>query len=104
MLRCSDKTFYTGVTNNLERRLKEHKVGYDKNSYTYYRRPVELVYYEMFSNYLLAIEWETRIKKWSSKKKAALINSDWKSLRIESECRNSTSHKLYARPEFNKIK
>lgn len=69
ILFCVDGTYYTGVTNNLDRRLREHETGYNKDSYTYGRRPVQLVYYEMFNNYLQAIDWETRIKKWSSKKK-----------------------------------
>ena len=39
-----------------------------------------LVYCELFTDYNLAIEWEIRIKKWSSKKKQALIDSDWEAL------------------------
>lgn len=102
MLSCADGTYYTGITNNLERRLKEHETGYTKDSYTYSRRPVKLVYYEMFNNYLLAIDWETKLKKWSSKKKKALVNSDWRRLKKESECKNSTSHKLYIKLKFDK--
>jgi len=102
MLSCADGTYYTGIRNNLERRLKEHETGYNKDSYTYGRRPVELVYCEMFNNYLVAINCETKIKKWSGKKKTALVNLDWKRLRVESECKNSTSHKLYIKPEFDK--
>jgi putative endonuclease len=102
ILFCADGTYYTGVTNNLDRRLRQHETGYNKDSYTYNRRPVQLVYYEMFNNYLQAIDWETRIKKWSSKKKEALANSDWNRLRKESECKNSTSHKQYIKPEFDK--
>jgi len=57
------------------------------------RRPVTIVYAEGFSDYNLAIEWETRIKKWSKKKKEALINSKWEELKKLSECKNETSHK-----------
>lgn len=102
MLFCADGTYYTGVTNDLERRLREHETGYNKDSYTYSRRPFKLVYYEMFNNYLHAIDWETKIKKWSHKKKEALANSDWKRLEKESECKNSTSHKMLSKPEFGK--
>jgi len=84
ILKCSDNTFYTGITNNMDLRLTQHNKGRNCNSYTYSRRPVELKYCELFTNFNLAIEWETRIKKWSSKKKIALINSDWKSLIEES--------------------
>jgi putative endonuclease len=77
ILLCSDKTFYTGITNNLERRLAEHQKGIKKDSYTHSRRPVELVFYETYQDVMLAISWEKRIKKWSHKKKQALIDGDW---------------------------
>lgn len=92
ILKCKDGTYYTGVTNNIEKRLIQHNEGIDEESYTFSRRPVQLAYCELFTNYNLAIEWETRIKKWSSKKKEALINSDWKKLVEESKCKNETSH------------
>jgi putative endonuclease len=80
ILSCSDNTFYTGITNNLERRLAEHQHGTLENSYTYSRRPVELKFYEEYQDVLLAIAWEKRIKKWSHKKKQALIDGDWDKL------------------------
>ena len=92
ILKCDDNTYYTGITNNVEKRLLEHNEGINKESYTFGRRPVSLEYCEIFNNYNLAIEWETRIKKWSSKKKLALINSDWKKLIVESKCKNDTTH------------
>ena len=48
ILKCSDDSFYTGITNNIERRINEHNSGYNEESYTYSRLPVELVYYEEF--------------------------------------------------------
>ena len=95
ILKCSDGTYYTGVTNNVEKRVTEHNIGNDKESYTYSRRPVELAFCELFTDYNLAIEWETRIKKWSVKKKEALIYSDWKKLVEEARCKNETSHEIY---------
>ncbi len=80
ILKCKDDTYYTGVTNNLEKRLKEHNLGISKESYTFSRRPVELMWHEAFTNFHLAFEWETRIKKWSKKKKEALINNDYDAL------------------------
>jgi putative endonuclease len=80
ILKCSDNTFYTGVTNDMDRRLKEHHSGIHKDSYTYSRRPITLVYHERFSDPALAIKWEKRIKKWSQKKKKALIDGDWDKL------------------------
>lgn len=93
ILLCSDNTFYTGVTNNPELRLIQHNNGEDTNAYTYLRRPVQMVYCKMFNDYVLAIEWETRIKKWSKAKKQALIDSNWEELKKHAECNNGTSHK-----------
>jgi putative endonuclease len=93
ILECSDNTYYTGVSNNSERRIDEHNSGINKTSYTFSRRPVKLVYCERFVDYNLAINWEKRIKNWSKKKKEALIRENWDQLKIESECKNETSHK-----------
>jgi len=93
ILICSDKTYYTGVTNNPEKRLIQHNTGEDKDSYTFSRRPVRMIYCEKFSDYNLAISWEKKIKKWSKKKKEALINENWDQLKIEAECKNNSSHK-----------
>ncbi|WP_363317954.1 GIY-YIG nuclease family protein [uncultured Algibacter sp.] len=42
ILLCADNTYYTGMTNDLERRINQHKSGYKKDSYTESRRPIEL--------------------------------------------------------------
>ena len=80
ILLCADGSYYTGVTSNLEKRLVEHKSSKNKGSYVSKRLPVILVYYEHFMDINQAIEWEKRIKKWSQKKKKALINQDWEKL------------------------
>ena len=85
ILLCSDKTYYTGVTNNLERRITEHQNGISEQSYTYSRRPVELLYQEMFTDFNLAFDWETKIKKWSKAKKEALIRGDFDLLKTISK-------------------
>jgi putative endonuclease len=77
ILECSDKSFYVGVTENLERRLLEHNAGINSNSYTYARRPVILAYQTYFTDFNLAFAWETRIKKWSRAKKQALIDGNF---------------------------
>lgn len=74
ILKCNDDSLYVGVTNNLDKRLVEHNIGINKDAYTYSRRPVELIFHEMFTDFNLAFEWETKIKKWSRAKKIALIN------------------------------
>jgi putative endonuclease len=53
------------MTNNLERRLDEHKLGYDPLCYTYSRRPVELQYSELHKMVNDAITREEQIKRWS---------------------------------------
>lgn len=92
ILLCADGTYFTGVTNNLERRLNDHEVGRDNDSYTYSRRPVQLVFYEVYDSPALAIAWEKRIKKWSKAKKEALINENWEKLKELSVCRNDTRY------------
>lgn len=49
ILLCSDNSYYTGITNDLERRMYEHQHGMDPGSYTGKRRPVKLVFQEMFT-------------------------------------------------------
>ena len=97
IVKCKDGTYYTGITNDLEKRLIQHNEGINEGAYTHSRRPVTVVFYELFTDYNLAIEWETLIKKWSVKKKEALINSDWEKLVKESICKNETSHKNASR-------
>lgn len=80
ILKCSDESYYTGVTSNLEKRLLEHNVGKFQGGYTFYRRPVELVFYCEFTNIEIAFEVEKQIKKWSRAKKEALINDDYEKL------------------------
>jgi len=93
MLRCNDKSIYTGITSELDKRIIEHSEGKHKNSYTYKRRPVTLVYYQEFTNPEQAIEFEKKIKKWSRTKKEALVNNDFDKLQGVSECRNATHYK-----------
>ncbi|HQF42521.1 MAG TPA: GIY-YIG nuclease family protein [Ignavibacteriaceae bacterium] len=75
ILECSDSSFYTGVTNNVEKRLNEHQSGIIKG-YTSKRLPVKLVFSERFADVNQAIRFEKQVKGWSRKKKLALINGD----------------------------
>ena len=74
ILECADGTYYTGITNNIERRLNEHQSGCNPGSYTFPRRPVEMVFYAEFTDFFAAIDKEKQIKRWSSAKKKALID------------------------------
>jgi len=80
ILKCSDNTYYTGVTSNLTNRIFKHDSGYYPECYTYARRPLELVFHCEFTDINLAIDKEKQIKKWSKAKKEALINGDFGSL------------------------
>ena len=76
VLKCSDSTYYTGVTNNIDLRLKQHQEGIDPKCYTFFRRPVEVVYFSIFNDINQAIAVEKQIKSWSRKKKEALIKGE----------------------------
>ncbi|ASV30625.1 GIY-YIG nuclease family protein [Maribacter cobaltidurans] len=80
ILKCSDSTLYTGVTNDLDKRVIQHQNGFRKDSYTYLRRPVKLVWQIQCENPSEAIKIEKQIKGWSHRKKQALINENWSDL------------------------
>ena len=80
ILKCSDNTYYTGVTSKLTQRLFQHETGFYPDCYTAERRPVSLVFYAEFTDINFAIEKEKQIKKWSKAKKEALINGDYDDL------------------------
>ena len=74
IVKCSDETLYTGWTNNLKKRLEAHNSGKGAK-YTKTRRPVTLMYYEMFATKEEAMKREYAIKQLSRQKKLALIRS-----------------------------
>jgi len=77
-----DTVFYTGVTNDLARRVIEHKHG-KAGGFTSRYRVFKLVFYEMYNDINLAINREKQIKGGSRQKKIDLINSmnpDWQAL------------------------
>ena len=80
ILKCNDNSYYTGFTNNLDRRFTEHLSGKNKDCYTYDKRPVELVWFETFNDVVNAIAIEKQIKGWSRRKKEALITENWEKL------------------------
>ena len=83
MSSTSNYTIYTGVTNNLVRRVYEHRTGADPDGFTTKYAVKKLVYYESTHDVLSAIERENQIKSWSRKKKNTLIagiNPAWRDL------------------------
>jgi putative endonuclease len=79
IVKCSDESYYTGVTSNLEQRINEHNYGIFKG-YTSKRLPVTLVFSNRFSDVREAIRAEKQIKGWSRAKKEALIEGDFEKL------------------------
>ena len=80
IVECSDGLYYTGITNDLERRLVEHNAGTNKEAFTFKRRPVVLKWHEQFVDPSQAIKIEKQIKGWSRKKKTAIIEERWNDL------------------------
>jgi len=73
ILCCKDGTLYTGSTTDICRRLKEHNSS-KGGSYTRIRHPVKLIHKEIYLNRSDAQSRETQIKRWTKKKKLALVS------------------------------
>ena len=69
VVRCSDDTLYTGITTNLARRLNEHNTSKRGAKYTKTRRPINLVYYELYQSRSSAQKAEYEFKKLTRKQK-----------------------------------
>jgi predicted GIY-YIG superfamily endonuclease len=80
ILRCADDTFYIGHTENLASREQTHNDGKGAK-YTAARRPVRMVYAEEHYSGRSAIARERQLKRWSHKKKEALVLGDREALR-----------------------
>ena len=79
------RTLYIGVTNDLQRRLYEHRVGIG-SEFTRKYHVHQLIYYESTNSVWAAIEREKELKSWRRSRKIALIeqkNTDWKDLAAE---------------------
>ncbi len=82
IMASSSGTLYTGMTNDIERRVWEHKEGFNKG-FTKKYKCNRLVYYEETDDVCWAIEREKQVKKWNRKKKEELIktlNPAWEDL------------------------
>lgn len=82
LLRCSDGSYYTGHTDNLEKRISQHQDGAIPGCYTFGKRPLTLVWNQDFPSRIEALESEMQIKRWSRAKKEALIAGDWARLKM----------------------
>lgn len=86
ILECSDGSFYAGSTIDLEQRILEHNSGIGSN-YTEKKRPVKLIYHEEYDTIEEAYLREKQIQKWSRKKKLALMNGEFQTLKELSKSR-----------------
>ena len=75
IIKCKDGSFYTGYTDNLEKRFAKHKSGKGAK-YTKSHPPKKIVFSEKFDNKILAQKKEREIKNWSRKEKLNFINQN----------------------------
>ncbi len=68
ILKCSDNSYYTGKTDNIDIRIEQHNSGTFKG-YTYKRRPVKLLWSQGFLSHIEATKTERQIKGWTRAKK-----------------------------------
>ncbi|MFA6531588.1 MAG: GIY-YIG nuclease family protein [Patescibacteria group bacterium] len=72
----TDAVLYTGITNDLDRRVFEHKNGLIKNSFSKRYKLYKLVWFQEFNSPAEAIAAEKKVKGWTREKKIALIEQD----------------------------
>jgi len=80
------RVIYTGLTNSLYHRVRQHKSGKQPTAFTTRYRITRLVYYEQYDSIQIAIEREKQIKRWRREKKIKLIesvNPGWRDLSLE---------------------
>ena len=75
ILKCADKTLYTGITTDLTRRIKEHNSSTLGAKYTRARRPVKIVYSKKYKNRSMASVEESRIKKLTRQEKINFVKN-----------------------------
>jgi len=76
ILKCADGSYYTGHTDDLDKRISEHRTG-EYCVYTREKGPVTPVFAQECATRVEALEAERRIKGWSRAKKEAMIRGDW---------------------------
>lgn len=76
ILCCADGSYYTGHTDNLEKRIGEHQAG-ACGGYTATRLPVELAWSQECATRVEALSAEIQVKGWSRKKKEAMMQENW---------------------------
>ncbi len=100
ILQCSDDHYYTGSTNDLERRMEEHQNGEGAN-FTHRHLPFKLIYLEEFERIDDAYFREKQVQGWSRKKKESLVAKKSDLLHELAKCRNETSSELWSRTKHS---
>ena len=75
IVKCSDKSLYSGITTDLKVRVLKHNDG-SASKYTRSRRPVKLVYHESYATKSEALKREAQVKRWTRSKKLSLIDGN----------------------------
>ena len=101
ILRCSDGSYYTGHTDNLEKRIAEHQRG-EFGGYTSTRQPVTLLWSQECATREEVLAAERQIKGWSRKKKESMMRGDWKTVQRIAwgtiiHCRRGCAEQPFAR-------
>ena len=89
LLRCADRSYYVGHTDDLDKRIAQHRRG-EIAGYTTTRRPVQFLHAEAFTTREEALAAERQLKGWSRKKKEAWARSDWAEVSRLGQRRTST--------------
>jgi predicted GIY-YIG superfamily endonuclease len=100
ILRCADNSYYTGHTDNLEKRIQQHHTGAIPSCYTFKRRPLQLVFSQDFPTRVEALASEQQIKGWSRKKKEAMMRGDWAEVSRLAKSKNVRGESVPVRGEL----
>lgn len=92
ILKCSDGSYYTGITHDLRLRLAEHEAG-EGCDWTLRRRPVALAWSESFPDREAAAAVERQVKGWTRAKKEALIDGRYDGLHELARRRSGSSNR-----------
>ncbi|NNJ54834.1 MAG: GIY-YIG nuclease family protein [Bacteroidia bacterium] len=92
IVECSDNSYYTGLTSDIEQRIGYHNSSESKGLYTSNRQPVKLLWSVQLTDFTEAEHFEKQIKGWSRKKKEALMSENWDRLKILAVCQNDTRY------------
>jgi putative endonuclease len=102
LLECSDGSYYTGSTIDLDLRLMQHQEGEGSN-YTKKRLPVKLMYFEEYQRVYEVFYPEKQVQRWSRKKKEALMYGFSDELKKLAACMNESHYKNRPTGPFDSV-